>query len=236
MKPDKIYIVHYTRLKDRYHNLLSFLEKCKIPYEIIAEYDKEDLSEDILKQFYLANDEMFAEKIKPLWDPAAHKPRVLNLPEISCTIKHLTAIKKLSIECTNFGLILEDDVLFDTDFNSLYKKYFNQTPENWDAVFLGEGCGVNFQNQRIMNSRKANENVYLMGHPASNCAEAYLLKPQIARKIYESAIPFQLVSDWELAYQLYKSNATTYWWYPSIVTQGSKTGLYESTLDLGQRQ
>jgi GR25 family glycosyltransferase involved in LPS biosynthesis len=236
MKPDKIYIVHYTKLRDRYLNLIPFLEKCKIPYEIITEYDKEDLSEDILKQFYLANDEMFANKIKPLWDPAAHKPRVLNLPEISCTIKHLTAIKKLATECTNFGLILEDDVLFDANFNSLYKKYFHQTPENWDVIFLGEGCGVNFQNQKIMNSRKVNENLYLVDHPASNCAEAYLLKPQIARKIYESAIPFQLVSDWELAYQLYKFGATTYWWYPSVVTQGSKTGLYESTLDLGQRQ
>ena len=157
-------------------------------------------------------------------------------PEISCTIKHLIAIKKLSIECENFGLILEDDVLFNSNFNSFYKKYFQETPNDWDAIFLGEGCGVNFQSHKLMESKKVSENSFLMNHPATNCAEAYLLKPQIASKIYESAVPFQLVSDWEIAYQLYKFDAKTYWWYPSIATQGSRTGLYTSTLDSGQRQ
>jgi GR25 family glycosyltransferase involved in LPS biosynthesis len=235
MKPDKIYIVHYTKLTDRYSRLISFLENSKIPYEFITEYDQEDLSTDVLKQHYLADEIKFKEKIDPLWDSNIHKFRILNLPEISCTIKHLKAIEKLSLECPNFGLILEDDVLFDNNFNNLYKNYISETPSDWDAIFLGEGCGVNFQNEKILNSQKISKNSYLMKHPATNCAEAYLLKPQIASKIYASAIPFQLVSDWEIGYQLYKFDAKTYWWYPSIASQGSRNGLYKSTLDLGQR-
>ena len=235
MKPDKIYIIHYTKLKDRYSNVIPFLENFKVPYEFIEDYDQEVLTESILKEFYLADKNKFEEKVNPLWDSNIHKFRVLNLPEISCTIKHLVAIKKLSQECVNFGLILEDDVLFKDNFNNLYKKYFSETPSDWDAIFLGEGCGVNFQNYKILDSKKVSNNSYLMKHPATNCAEAYILRPQIARKIYESAIPFQLVSDWEIAYQLYKFNAKTYWWYPSIATQGSRTGLYKSTLDKGQR-
>jgi hypothetical protein len=235
MKPDKIYIVHYTKLSDRYSKVISFLENSKIPYEFIKEYDQEDLSTDILKQYYLADEIKFKQKIDPLWDSNIHRFRTLNLPEISCTIKHLKAIEKVSLECPNFGLILEDDVLFNNNFNDLYKKYISETPTDWDAIFLGEGCGINFQNEKIFNSQKISKNSYLMNHPATNCAEAYLLKPQIASKIYSSAIPFQLVSDWEIAYQLYKFNAKTYWWYPSIASQGSRNGLYKSTLDLGQR-
>lgn len=235
MQPDKIYIVHYTKLKNRYNKILQFLENCKIPYEFINDYDKDDLSEDTIKNFYLHNEEKFNEKIKPLWDNNIHKNRMLNLPEISCTIKHLIAIKKLSLECKNYGLILEDDVLFYDNFNVLFKKYLTKTPDNWDAIFLGDGCGVGFQQQKIKNGKMVEENIYLMNHPATNCAEAYLMKPEIAEKIYDSAVPFQLVSDWEIAYQLYKFDAKTYWWYPSLATQGSRNGTYESTLDLGQR-
>jgi GR25 family glycosyltransferase involved in LPS biosynthesis len=235
MKPDKIYIIHYTKLKDRYENIHPFLKNCKIPYEFITDYDQETLSDDIIKKYYFPDETLFNNKTNNLWDSTIHKFRVLNKPEISCTIKHLVAIKKISEECSNFGLILEDDVIFYENFNFNYNECFKQTPEDWDAIFLGEGCGVNFQNDKILSSKKITSNCYLVPNPATNCAEAYLLKPSVAKSIYESATPFQLVSDWEIAYQLYKLNSKTYWWYPSLVTQGSRNGKYQSTLDLGQR-
>jgi GR25 family glycosyltransferase involved in LPS biosynthesis len=235
MKPDKIYIVHYTKLKDRYDSLVPFLENCKIPYEFITDFDQEVLDEKILNNFYNPDKQKFENKIKHLWDSNIHKFRYLNKPEISCTIKHLVAIKKLSQECKNFGLILEDDVLFYDNFNKNYKTYIEKTPEDWDSIFLGDGCGVNFQNDSILRSKKINDNLFLMPPPATNCAEAYLMKPDIAGKIYDSSVPFQLVSDWELAYQFFKLDAKVYWWYPSLVTQGSRNGKYSSTLDLGQR-
>lgn len=235
MTPDKIYIVHYSKLTDRYNNIISCLEKTKIPFEFITDYDQEVLTDENLKKLYDPNEFKYNEKIKPLWNFDLHKFRFLNLPEISCTIKHLIAIRKISEECKNFGLILEDDAIFYDNFNTSYKKYINETPTDWDAIFLGEGCGTNFQNQKMLDSKKVSENSYLMSHPATNCAEAYLMKPDIARKIYESAIPFQMISDWEIAYQLYKFDAKTYWWFPSLVSQGSKNGTYKSTLDLGQR-
>lgn len=235
MKPDKIYIIHYTKLKDRYENIHPFLKNCKIPYEFITDYDQETLSDDIIEKYYLSDESLFNNKTNNLWDSNIHKFRVLNKPEISCTIKHLIAIKKLSEECSNFGLILEDDVVFYENFNDRYKYCMSMTPSNWDSIFLGDGCGEHFQTFKLSQSTKINDCCYLINHPATNCAEAYILKPEIAKKIYDSAIPFQLVSDWEIAYQLYKINAKTYWWYPSLATQGSRNGKYQSTLDLGQR-
>lgn len=235
MIPDKIYIVHYTKLKDRYENIIPFLKSSKVPYEFITDYDKESLDTNILDQFYLADEKRFLEKIKHSYSFLNCKYRVLNKAELSCTIKHLTAIKKLSEECVNFGLILEDDVIFYEKFNQNYKQCFQETPSDWDAIFLGEGCGLNFQTSKILNGEKISQFCYSVPHPATNCAEAYLMKPDIAKKIYESSIPFQLVSDWELGYQFHKLNCKIYWWFPSLVTQGSRNGKYESTLDFGQR-
>jgi len=235
MKPDKIYIIHYSKLKDRYLHISKFFDNCEIPYEFILENDQEDLSSETLDKYYKPNKEEYEKRISKLWNINAHKFRYLNKAEISCTIKHITAIQKLSIECPNYGLILEDDAIFSDDFNEKSIKYFKQTPNDWDSIFLGEGCGINFQNLKLLDSKMVNENVYLMPNPATNCAEAYLLKPSIAGKIANSIIPFQNISDWEIAYQLYLFEAKTYWWYPSLVTQGSKNGKFQSTLDQGQR-
>lgn len=235
MKPEKIYIVHYTKLKDRYDHIMPFLEKCNIPYEFIRDYDQEELIDENIKDFYLADNELFTHKIQYSYSFLNSKFRILNKPEISCTIKHLIAIKKLSEECKNFGLILEDDVVFYENFNKNYKKCIDLTPSDWDAIFLGDGCGEHFQALKLSQSKKINDSCYLINHPATNCAEAYMLKSNVAKNIYKSAIPFQLVSDWEIAYNLHKIDAKIYWWYPSLVTQGSRNGKYKSTLDLGQR-
>jgi hypothetical protein len=95
---------------------------------------------------------------------------------------------------------------------------------------MGAGCGIDFMNQKIRESCVINENLAQVKHPSTNCAEAYLLKKESAKKIYESIIPFQLVSDWELAYQFYKLDMNVYWSIPPLFYQGSKSGQYNSTL------
>jgi GR25 family glycosyltransferase involved in LPS biosynthesis len=234
--PNKIYVVHYTKLQDRLANIYPSLKVSDIPWEIITKYDREDPE---TYRLYKESNADFTLKIRDLWDAGQHRPRRLNDAEISCTAKHLLAIKKVSEECKDFGFILEDDAIFDPNFASLYNKCIAETPSDWDAIFLGTGCGIDFINRMIDSSKMTSfyvtDNVHRANHPATNCAEAYLIKPAIAKKIYESAIPFQLVSDWELAYQFYKFDAKVYWWKPPLVSQGSKNGKFKSELDLGQR-
>ena len=107
--------------------------------------------------------------------------------------------------------------------------------KNWDAIFVGSGCGFGFQRVKLSSSERVSHNCFLIDHPATNCAEAYLLKKETAKAIIDSVYPFNLISDWELAYQFYKLNHKVYWWCPSLIEQGSKNGMYESTLDIGQR-
>ena len=85
----KTYIIHYTKLKDRKKNINSFLSNTNFDCEFVEEYDKEVLDGNL---YYLPNEKMFYEKIKHLWDSRAHKFRILNDAEISCTIKHILAI------------------------------------------------------------------------------------------------------------------------------------------------
>lgn len=229
---ENIFIVHYTKLKERKESILSYINKFNIPYNFIEACDQEELNLEALKNVYLPDKELFENKIKPLWDAEQHKFRVLNIAEISCTIKHLLAVKAVADTCKNHGLIFEDDSLPKREtFLREIEVLLQKVPQNWDAIFMGEGCGMSFIDSELnKHNIKAENGFCKANHPATNCAEAYLLKSAAAKKIYKESLPFQLVSDWELAHTFYKLNMNVYWAVPPIFTQGSKNGMFRSTL------
>lgn len=224
----KTYIIHYTKLENRKENISSFLSNTYFDYKFVEDYDKEVLDGNL---YYLPNKEMFNEKIKNLWDSKIHGFRILNDAEISCTIKHILAIEEIANQKEDIGLILEDDAIpIDNNFSEKISELIDTAPNNWDSIFMGAGCGVDFMNQKLQGCSLINERFAQVPHPSTNCAEAYLLKKESAKKIYESIVPFQLVSDWELAYQFYKLDMNVYWSIPPLFYQGSKSGQYNSTL------
>lgn len=224
----KTYVIHYTKLKERKDTMISFLSNTNIEFEFITEYDKERIKDN---NFYLPDPLKFDEKIKPLWDNKVHKFRILNPAEISCTIKHISAIKRITEQDDEIGLILEDDAIpIENNFSDKIIELIEVAPTNWEAIFMGVGCGVEFMNEKLRTSHIINDKFAVVEHPVTNCAEAYLLKKKTAKRIYESIIPFQLVSDWELAYQFYKLDMNVYWSIPPLFYQGSKSGTYNSTL------
>lgn len=231
----KTFIIHYTRLTERKELADYQVAQHNLDAEVITAYDKDDLSPEDIDHFYQKKPDAYESKIAPLWDSSEFKYRELNLPEISCTIKHFEAIKKCAESQEDYCLILEDDAVLCTDFNVKLKAFLTETPQDWDAIFIGSGCGEWFQKHKLSESKRVTDNCFLVNHPATNCAEGYLLKKETAAKVYQNSIPFHLISDWEIAYQLYRCDAKVYWWYPSLIDQGSKNGMFESTLDLGQR-
>lgn len=226
---EKIYIVHYTKLKERKDNLIKFLEKVNVPYEFIEDYDQEDLSY-VKEKFYNSDVSEYNRKIEIYQQTRYGSPnfRFLSDPEISCTIKHILAIKKLSEEC-EVGLILEDDAIpYSDNFLIDANRSLENAPEDWGAIFIGNGCGDEFINQK--SKYQVTENLFKVSHPATNCAEAYIMNKKSAEKVWINMLPFQQISDWELACCYWTQNIDVYWRLPSLLYQGSISGKYKSTL------
>jgi len=226
---DKIYVIHYTKLDERKKNIISILEKINIPYEFINEYDQDQL-QDIKGILYNTDVLEYNRKIQVYKNHMYGIPpfRPLSDAEISCTIKHIIAIKKLSEEC-ECGLILEDDAIpYGSDFLIEAEKSINEAPENWGSIFIGNGCGDNFINMK--EKYRVSNTLYKVNHPATNCAEAYILNKKTAKKIYDNILPFQQISDWEIACCFGLQNIDVYWRIPSLIYQGSISGKFKSTL------
>jgi GR25 family glycosyltransferase involved in LPS biosynthesis len=223
-------------LKERKNKIIEIFKDVPIKYEFIEEHDKDDFTKETVDQFYKPDKNIFEHKIEtafnpPKWDLKENWFRILNDAEISCTIKHICALKKVSEQQDDFCLIVEDDILpsFEDPFDKI-DSIIKQAPKDWDAIFLGEGCGYDFISSKKTYLKQISNNLFYALPPSTNCAEAYLIKKHTAQKIYESIIPFQLVSDWELAYQFCALNMNVYWSLPPIFHQGSKNGKYISTL------
>lgn len=223
---EKIYVLHYTKLIERKNNLDAYFASQGIEVEYITEYDQEDLSEEMILASYECNQQSYESRIRPAYGDRYAPFRELNIAEISCTFKHREAIKRIAQECDNYGLILEDDVMFCENFPVTFNTFLQNTPKSWEAIFMGCCAGLHVPQHRLIQGI----NAYRMDHPASRGGDSYMLTKDAARKISETMEKFVTISDWELAYQIYRHDIETYWWEPSVIKQGSETGLYRSTL------
>lgn len=220
----KTYILHYKKLSERKNFIEKQFKKYFSNYEYYEDFDKDELTDDLVQKCYNPDKDTQFKKLQ-LWSSQNHgSVRLLNPAEISVSIKHGKVIELISKREDEIAFIFEDDVVLCEDFETKFNEYFDKTPKDFDVVFIGSGANLkphNVQQGKV---------VYKREHPASRCADSYLLSKKAATQINSTYFPFSICSDWELAYQMYAHNQTVYWWEPSLVLQGSEHGLFKSTL------
>jgi GR25 family glycosyltransferase involved in LPS biosynthesis len=224
LKVKNMYVVHYTKLKERKEKILQQFGEIVENIIFIDEFDQENLNENIISEWYKPSVSEWYER-NSLWGRAGLPMppfRIINIAEISCTIKHIKALEL--IEKNGDGFIIEDDILLKEKFVEEFNKSIDELPSDWDIVMVGAGCNMHVKD--IIPGVR----FYKVNDPATRCLDSYLVKQDAARKILKTIKPFQTISDWEFAWQFHKNQLTTYWLEPSLCVQGSETGVYKTTL------
>ena len=72
-------------------------------------------------------------------------------PEIGCMISHLKLYKHIIDNNINICTIFEDDVHFHPNWHTLAPKFFNNTPKNFDVIFIGNRI-KNYNNSPKINT------------------------------------------------------------------------------------
>lgn len=233
MNIEKIYVIHYSKLEERKKMMDSYLSKLNIPVEYITDFDAEEINDSVLNEYHNEDISEYNRKIQVYnghLGGSAPSFKGMNINEISCTIKHIEAYKKIIKDNVNVALVLEDDAFpYNNSFISDINESINEIDSNkWDVIFIGNGIGNGFIN--MVSKNKESNHLFKVGHPATNCAEAYILKRDACGRLLKSMIPFQQISDWELACAMSENDMNVYWRIPSLLYQGSKNGIFKSTL------
>jgi glycosyl transferase family 25 len=209
---DAVYVLSVKTFADRIDHVLKELDKHRIPFEFIFEYDIESLTSEIQDQYF-----------------GGHQK--LELPQRSLVLKHIQAWR----QCVNAGhqniLVFEDDVLLKDGFVEYLKQAMDAVPSKDEGylLFLG-GEDTKVPDAFLLSKGLVIEN------PIAT-AEAYVTNQQacIKRMAWLESHKVELPADFLLRAVDPACGIKQYWVKTAIASQGSVTGVFQSSLD-GQRR
>ena len=207
----KIFIVHYAKMEDRKRYLSDFFRKNDIEVTWLLNGQREDLTEEIVSEFYKLIPEKYG--------------RQLSLGEIGCAIGHYQGIKEVVDNNLDYAIFFEDDVVFNQSFKQDFNNKFKTFEEEFDLISLGDCCNIGVYGQPIGNG------FYRIIPSRGRCGYAHILSNK-ACNILMNSLPFQYPIDWHIGHDVnnreYKFK--TYWVDPPLAFEGSKEGNYGSTI------
>lgn len=186
-------------------------------------------------------DTITLEQIKEAYDPWVSRPEVpgqqrnfnsynMKASEISL-IRNWADIAKDAV-AKNYGtvMILESDVIFDSDFLTKLGIAFRALNNvSWDFLSLNEFADM----RPLRNDDRSTPGWFRVnGYYHTRTCASMVFKVSMLEKILSTYYPVSDVLDWELNYQLTRHMSLSFWLDPPIIKQGSleSEGAYKSTL------
>uniref|UniRef100_A0A6C0AN89 Glycosyl transferase family 25 domain-containing protein n=1 Tax=viral metagenome TaxID=1070528 RepID=A0A6C0AN89_9ZZZZ len=185
----------------------------------IADYEFVEIDRDELESYDLS---IFQDNNKP----AAS----------AICLSHFYAYKEIANKF-DMALILEDDVILSSNFSEILQDYITKLPPEFDMCFIGNGCNLHIEKHKLV----ANQNIYKKdnistawgGGGCTRCTDSYIVSKQCAIKICNSIenLNYKIheAIDWWLNRCCRENNFNVYWAEPTIVKQGSQSGLFKSS-------
>lgn len=216
----KTYVMHYQPLKDRRDFIINQLSSKGIEnFELITDFDKDVLTDDIIKNYYSEDPEKhFKECQVSMRQGEKYEFQKMNPSGISLCIKHVQAFEKTQNQKEEFALLLEDDCRFE-DGGTPLDDIISNAPQDWDAIVIGGAFDHSICEYSFLDGEEGL--VYLKAkHPSTNTTSSILYKRSTAEKIIPYVKPFSLPIDWQLNFAFWKAKLNVYHIYPYISTQG----------------
>ena len=176
-----------------------------VKYEFIEEYDREELTQDILKENF---------------DAAAYQEkfgRPFSMPEMSLSMKFKKCFSKIAESSGEYFLILEDDVIFKQDpieYIENIISYCNSENINFDCVFMGEAELRHGDDRDIFFKKE---------YPSTNGLCTVLYKKESIDKLHADLHDNPIVKqafDWEMN-DRFKDLGFEVYWAKAITRHGS---------------
>lgn len=124
-----------------------------------------------------------------------------HIGEQGCALSHLSLWKSIIQNQLPLCVVFEDDVCFHTNWNTLAKQYWDETPKDFDILYLG--------------SQILSESNDCIVQTPLYCTHAYVITLEGAQKLYNHAIhhPRGLYTIDCILYDAMKSDDKLFVWY-----------------------
>ncbi|MBF0230650.1 MAG: glycosyltransferase family 25 protein [Desulfamplus sp.] len=218
------YVLHVKKgYEDREQSIVKQFGELGISFEWVLDYDVYDINanrEEILKRYSYNGD---------MKDSA-----------VSCALKHISTWEKIAIGSQEGAFIFEDDVVIDLlNFQQLVKsalEEFNKELLNGcynDALIsLGDAGAMHVPWTKMDKGKKL--------YPAQliRCSDSYFITKGAAKRMMNwiEKNGFALPSDGLIDKICNDIGILILWLEPTVVSQGSHTGVFASAIEIGERK
>ena len=207
---DAIYVLNVRAYEDRRRHVMAELQRFGLAAEFIHDFDVADLTPATDREWF-----------------AAGAP--LNPGQRSCAMKHLEALRRIRDRGQRAALVLEDDVVLSSDFDRGVREALDEARRWPDRQVIFIGSGGNFYTprserrpgQRLYPSQRGRfGDSYILGAGTAGARLEWLARQRISKPIDNQ---FEQVDQ--------ALGVTMLWLEDPVVEQGSKNGLFHTTLE-----
>lgn len=228
MKKISIYFIHSKELSTRKPFCEKLLQTLKGAFDVNVHYIEEhDPTEiDMAKiQSYVKLDKP---DTKDIFDALIKN---VHIRQLSNSLKHLEAYKKIFDSDDDYSLILEDDVLFSNNVNDELMnaiKAIKKIKDKWHIVFTGMPHPVDFKIEKpIIKTTDVFKIIPV--------CDSYFVNKKTVKELIDAFSPIRYITNIQLSYAMTHKNIETYMYSPNVFIDGSKYGVFLSSLEANNK-
>lgn len=211
------YVLHVRRgYEEREKSILFQFSRLGIPFQWVLDHDIPDISPAVLRKYNYHG--------------------ALRNQEISCCLKHIAAWERIASGDSPGGFVFEDDVLIDLRrFNMVTRaaleEFQARFPEGEGCLCFGDGCAL------YVPWTRTKRGVYLYPAEYVRAADSYWLSKGSAQRMVDRVMQngFERPADHLIDILCAELGIPIYWSAPSVVSQGSHTGRFRSSIQTQER-
>lgn len=229
-KISSIYIVHYTKLKERKINMNNELNRNFLNHffkiKWVEQFDREVLTAEIINNEFE-------------YDPVV-LDRKLTLGEMANGLSHRYIYNQI-YENDELAIVFEDDTMFKTDFIHHLYHILNHLPDDFESVCLGGPTDVVVYPEKLSKNsiREDFNSEDITFHKSISKAPCTLSAMLYSKKAVEKILKSKYIkkmsapSDHLQWYCNHSQNVNIYLVQPWITYESSKNGRFKTSLDRG---
>jgi len=226
-----VYIVHVAAFKhrkatiDKLEEILRKDKRFEVSFRFITESDPHAIMESDIRQ-HVSYEPFKDEKTAPF----NMFLKNLHVAQLSNAFKHKKAYELISDEVdVDFNIVLEDDVIFNDTIADNLHQLFENMPADYDVMFLG------LPSARDAPSTESHYQKLPDMFKVLPCCDSYIIQKKTATMLNEMYFPVKFTNNVQLSYLLNHLDMVSYLSIPNLFIDGSKLGLYFSTLETNNR-
>lgn len=208
---------------ERFRSLLENDDRFEVRFQYVTDHDPQHITQEEVRQ-YVNYEQLKEDELKHFNSSLKN----LHVNHLSNSLKHRKAIEF----CTKSGddelnIVLEDDIIFNDNVVEALYQVIDNLPTEWDIMFLGLPSSKGSETKKYQKL----EEVF----PLLPCCDSYMFKTANAKKLFESYAPIKFTNNIQLSFLMTKLNMAAYLAIPNTFIDGSKLGLYFSSLEANNR-